>query len=57
MGTYLHGHFHVNLSGVGQNFSFPTLFDSYRELLLTEENDYETWQSSLWYVFVGYFGV
>ena len=32
MGTY----FHVNLSwGVGgQNFSFPTLFDSYRELLL-----------------------
>ena len=33
MGTY----FHVNLSGGrgGQNFSFPTLFDSYRELLLT----------------------
>ena len=31
MGIY----FHVNLSGV-QNFSFPTLFDSYRELLLNE---------------------
>ena len=30
MGTY----FHVNLSG-GSKFSFPSLFDSYRELLLT----------------------
>ena len=29
MGTY----FHANLRG-GQNLSFPTLFDSYRELLL-----------------------